>query len=297
MNNKKGLERSLTKSLQEYLRGIVGGLLFSLPLLYTMEVWWAGYLTHPSRLLLYVLATFTLLLGYNRYAGLRRSASPVEVAIDSVEEMGIGLVIAAIVLWLLGQIEADMPISEIVGKVIVEAMTVAIGVSIGTAQLGGGEGEQEKDKGMKGETSYTSSSPVPLFTGDNSDFGGQLAIALCGAMLFAANVAPTEEIIQIAIETSAMKLLGLALLSILLATLILFYSDFTGSERFSQTRGIKTVVFGAVVTYAIALVASAAILWFFGRFDDTGMIVCLAQTVVLGVAATLGASAGRLLLQ
>ena len=94
-----------------------------------------------------------------------------------------------------------------------------------------------------------------------------------------------------------MKLLGLALLSILLATLILFYSDFTGSERFSQTRGIKTVVFGAVVTYAIALVASAAILWFFGRFDDTGLIICLAQTVVLGVAATLGASAGRLLLQ
>lgn len=170
-------------------------------------------------------------------------------------------------------------------------------VSRGYSQLGGGEGEEQDDKGMRGEASCSSSSPVPFLTENNDDFGGQLTLALCGAVLFAANVAPTEEIIQIAIETSAGKLLGLVLLSMLLATLILFYSDFTGAQRFSKTRGIKTVFFGAVVTYAIALVAAAAILWFFGRFDGTAPIICLAQTVVLGVAATLGASAGRLLLQ
>lgn len=296
MNNKQG-KRSLSESLQEYLRGITGGLLFSLPLLYTMEVWWAGFISHPLRLLIYILATFTLLLGYNRYAGLRRSASPIEVAIDSVEEMGLGLVIAAVVLWLLGQIRSEMTIEEIAGKIILEAMTVAIGVSIGTAQLGGGEGQQKKDKGMKGEDDCTSSTPVPLLTGNDSDFGGQLTLALCGAVLFGANVAPTEEIIMIAIESSPLRLLGLAVLSILLATMILFYSDFSGSQRLSQDRGMKTVIFGAVITYAIALVASAAILWFFGRFDGTATIICLAQTVVLGVAATLGASAGRLLLQ
>jgi len=94
------------------LAGIAGGLLFSLPLLYTMEVWWAGFTTHPLRLLIYVLATFTLLLGYNRYSGLRCDASPAEVAIDSVEEMGLGLLIAAFVLWLLGQITFDMTVNE-----------------------------------------------------------------------------------------------------------------------------------------------------------------------------------------
>jgi uncharacterized membrane protein len=52
-----------------------------------------------------------------------------------------------------------------------------------------------------------------------------------------------------------------------------------------------------VVTYAIALSSSALILWFFGRFDDVTMFTALAQTVALGLAATLGASAGRLLLQ
>ena len=297
MNRKNGKKRTVKQSLQEYLRVITGGLLFSLPLLYTMEVWWAGFTTHPLRLLIYVLATFTLLLGYNRYCGLRCDASPVEVAIDSVEEMGLGLMIAAFILWLLGQITFDMTSNEILGKIIIEAMTVAIGVSVGTAQLGGDESDEEGDTGMENEAPQSDSSPIPFLIEKDEDFGGQLTIALCGAVLFAANVAPTEEIIMIATQTISGKLLGLALLSLLLGAVILFYSEFTGSQRFTQERGIKTVLVGAVVTYAIALVASAAILWFFGRFDGIAPMTCLAQTIVLGLFATLGASAGRLLLQ
>lgn len=290
---RKKEKRSITRSLQQYLRGIAGGLLFSLPLLYTMEVWWAGFITHPLRLLIYILASFTLLLGYNRYCGLRCDATPVDVAIDSVEEMGLGIVIAAFVLWLLNQITFDMAISEIAGKTIIEAMTVAIGVSIGTAQLGIAEDNQEGDTGMSKDVQ-----PAPfLAEGKKGDFGGQLTIAMCGAVLFAANVAPTEEIIMIAAETTSAKLLAMALLSLLIGALILFYIDFSGSQQFSKTRGVKSVVFGAVVTYAIALVASGAILWFFGRFDGIAPIACLSQTIVLGLAATLGASAGRLLLQ
>jgi uncharacterized membrane protein len=57
------------------------------------------------------------------------------------------------------------------------------------------------------------------------------------------------------------------------------------------------VLVGTVVTYSVALAASALILGFFGRFDEAGLSACVAQTVVLGVAATMGASAGRLLLQ
>lgn len=293
--NRYQKKRSIGRSLQEYLRGIVGGLLFSLPLLYTMEVWWAGYTLHPLRLLLYVLATFTLLLGYNRYGGFRCDASPAEVAIDSIEEMGIGIAISAVFLWLLGQITFDMQVSEIVGKIATESMTVAIGVSVGTAQLGGSEGEAG-NTGMENEPSQAESRSGPFLL-EGSDLSGQLAIATCGAVLFAANVAPTEEIFIIATQSNAFKLIGMALISMLLGTSILFYSNFTGSHSYSKSRGIKTVFGGAVITYAIALIVSAAILWVFGRFDNTSAIVCIAETVVLGVAATLGASAGRLLLQ
>ncbi len=63
----------------------------------------------PRRLKLYVVVTFGLLLLYNPYAGLRRDARWLEVAIDSVEELGIGLFLLASVLWLLGRIGRRMP--------------------------------------------------------------------------------------------------------------------------------------------------------------------------------------------
>src|SRR5690349_3923810 len=128
--------RTVEQSLQEYGRGVAGGLIFSLPLLFTMEMWWIGFITHPTRLALGLAGTFLLLLGYNRFAGLRNEASFGEVVIDSIEELGLGLVISAGILWLLGRIRADMPLNEIMGQIVIEAMTVAIGVSVGTAQLG-----------------------------------------------------------------------------------------------------------------------------------------------------------------
>lgn len=260
--------------------------MFSLPLLYTMEMWWAGFTSQPERLLLYVAATFALLIGYNRYAGMRQDASWVEVAIDSVEEMGLGLVTAGLMLFLLGQITSEMELNEIVGKLIMEAMTVAIGVSVGTSQLGGGAAADERDKGVK-----KGSAPP------EADFSNQLVLALCGAVLFAANVAPTEEIVLVAHSISAWRLIGLALLSIALSALILFYSEFRGSKRFAAKAGAVHVILMTAVSYVIALLASLTILWFFGRLDGEPIITIVGQTVVLGVAAALGASAGRLLLQ
>ncbi len=280
--------RSPAQSLQEYGRGVAGGLMFSLPLLYTMEVWWAGFLTHPWRLLGYVAATFILLLGYNRYAGIRRDANFLEEMVDSVEEMGIGLLLSALILFLLGRLTADMRVDEIAGLIIIEAMTVAIGVSVGTAQLGGG-----KDEGVEGDGQ--SSKAAGGSTGEQ--LGGQILLASCGAMLFAANVAPTEEIVVIAIETSWLKLLGLVFLSLLLCLLILHYSEFRGANELFGSRGVRTILFSVTMTYGVALVTSALILWFFGRLDGVTLYTALAHIVVLGLAAALGASGGRLLLK
>ena len=46
-----------------------------------------------------------------------------------------------------------------------------------------------------------------------------------------------------------------------------------------------------------ALLVAAGLLWFYGRFTDITILAMCTQTVVLGFAAMLGASAGRLLLQ
>jgi putative integral membrane protein (TIGR02587 family) len=275
-------ERTLGRALQEYARGVTGGLLFSLPLLYTMEVWWAGFIARPLRLLVYLLAGFLLLFGYNRYAGLREDASWADVAFEAVEEMGLGLLVSVCILWLIGQIDSGMPAPEILGKVVVEGVPAAIGVSVGAAQFGGdGKGSQ----GMQGQEDK-----------ENLGLPGHVVLGLCGAVLFASNVAPTEEILQIAVESTSWRLLGLALLSLVLGGIVLFYSDFTGSRPLRSGNGLGRVLSLSVVSYAVALAASAFILWFFGRFEGVSLATGIAQTVTLGVASSLGASAGRLLL-
>jgi putative integral membrane protein (TIGR02587 family) len=260
---------------------VAGGLLFSLPLLYTMEVWHAGFTMPPHRQLIYVLLAFVLLLGYNRYAGLHQDSTWAEVAIDSIEEMGIGLLLSAVVLLLIGRLTPGQDLSEVVGRIVVEAVTVAIGVSVGTAQLGGND--ETAKTGMAGKDEVT--------------FSGQLTLAVCGAVLFAANVAPTEEIILIGIELPGYQLAGLGLATMALGALILFYSDFRGARRWVRAQGFGGVLRGSVITYAVGLVTAAAILWLFGRFDGVGPGAVAGQCVALGVASTIGASAGRLLLQ
>jgi putative integral membrane protein (TIGR02587 family) len=255
---------------------VAGGLLFSLPLLYTMEVWYAGFLIPPHRQLAYLVGTAVLLLGYNRYAGLHPESSWAEVAIDSVEELGIGLVLSVLLLLLLGRVHPGQHPDEILGRVVVEALVIAIGVSVGTAQLGGNDEQEDREE------------PVGL--------GGQIILATCGAVLFAANVAPTEEIIMLGTELPPLQVLALAAASMLLGGLILYFSDFRGSRK-SPVTGPLGVTRGIVVTYAVALVSSALILWLFGRFDGVGPSAVVGQTVALSVAGVLGASAGKLLLQ
>jgi putative integral membrane protein (TIGR02587 family) len=273
--------RTVGESFQEYGRGVAGGLLFSLPLLYTMEVWQAGFLMPPHRQLAYVLLALVLLLGYNRFAGLHPDTTWTEIAIDSVEEMGIGLLLSAAVLLFIGRLTAEQDASEVVGRIVVEAVTVAIGVSVGTAQLGTSNGEEHRGMSARGEGSL----------------GGQLVLSLCGAVLFAANVAPTEEIVRIGIEQNGLHLTALALGTMAIAALILYFSDFRGAGRWARADSRLAMVRGTVVTYAVGLVSSAVILWLFGRFDGVGWGPIAGQTVALAGAATLGASAGRLLLQ
>jgi putative integral membrane protein (TIGR02587 family) len=268
------------ESLREYGRGIGGGFLFSLPLILTMEVWSAGISVPPARLLPGLAATFVLLCGYNAFAGLRHDTRLGEILVDSVEELGIGLALSAGILWMLGRIGPSTALSEAIGVILVEGLFVAVGVSVGTAQLMGGDDHQRG-----------------LAQGRQQTVWSELVLACCGAVLIAANVAPTEEVVLLASEMRPPLLLATLGASLILAATLLYFSNFTGSARFAGNRGIFGVIHGTAITYAAGLTASAALLWFFGRFDDNSLILNVGQCIVLGLAATLGAAAGRLLLR
>nr|WP_222619615.1 TIGR02587 family membrane protein [Pontibacter sp. KCTC 32443] len=279
--------RPLRKSLKEYARGITGGLLFSFPLLFTMEVWWAGFTATPEQLLILVLVTYLLLLGYNRYAGMRPGVSWRSIMIDSVEEMGIGVLLSFVVLFMLNRLRpGEMALSEIMGKTIIEAMAVSIGVSIGTAQLSSDDFEEEERE--TNEELEAEKEPGRF---------GMVVLAFCGAILIGGNVAPTEEVIMIAVEALPLHILLMAAASLLLSIVVVYFSDFKGTARQPSKDFFFWLTFDTCVSYLVALIASAFVLWFFGRFDGVSFWTGMQMTVVLGVLSSLGASAGRLLIK
>ncbi|WP_210466485.1 DUF2391 family protein [Rufibacter roseolus] len=286
-------EKSILQSLQEYGRGVIGGLLFSLPMLYTMEIWWASFTVSPWLLLLYILVTSVSLLGYNTYAGLRSSASWKEIAVDSIEEMGLGLVLGFLFLWLLGVIQpTDMSLERMVYMTVVEAMPIAIGVSIGTAQLGTSEKEDDESEEKKPQESILAKQDAgPASTLE------QIMLATCASLIFGASIAPTEEVMKISADATPLQLLLVFLVSLALSSAILFYVGFRGSYETpaNEAPTFLEVVYGLSITYAAAFCTSAGALWFFGRFEGVGLQACIEATVVLGLVSALGASAGRFL--
>lgn len=271
--------KSIDASLREYARGLIGGLLFSLPMLYTMEMWWAGFIVSPLRLIIYLITGLSILLVYNHYVGIRKSHTLLEGISESVEEMGIALLLTVFILWLTQRIAPGMSLKEVSGKTIVEAVTVAIGISVGKTQLGDqGDEDESEDRGPH------------IYRG--------IGIALCGALLVSSNIAPTEEVMVIALEAPAFKLFAIALLSIILASIILYFSNFRGSDLWVMApQNWQDILLGSLVTYTVALVSSAFLLWFFNRFDNIALYGIIAQTVTLSFPSALGASAGRLLIQ
>lgn len=309
------------ESIKEYARGVIGGLLFSFPLLYTMEVWWAGYTSKPFSLLMLVLFTFIVLLGYNRYAGMHPGVNWRNIVMETFEEMGIGMFVAVVVLFLLNRIELGAELHDSINKVIIEAMLVSIGVSVGTAQMGSSTNgkEEERENGeTTGEDSESSSSNGHSANGSNDEKNarqdeesfrkndkpdrrtGKIALVIlsvCGSLLVSSSVAPTDEVWLLAVECEPFHILLISILSIALSMVTGYFSNFKGADRTEMKPNAVDVIFVTCLCYVSALFVSAFLLWFFGRFEMLNLKSIISAIVILGAIASLGASAGRLLIK
>lgn len=287
------------QTLKEYGRGIVGGLIFSLPLIYTSEMWWTGYIAQPHTLLICILVTFLLLLGYNKYSGTRKERSFKDLCHESVEEIGLAFITSFIFLLLISQVHLGMSLMEILGKVVVESMVVAIGISVGTAELGQ---KNEEDQEEEQEKENKESSLPTKENNDNNQNHEQddglisiLVLSICGAVLFASSVAPTEEIQIIAATNKPLHLILMLTIAILLSIVITYFSDFTGSRK--NKLSFSEMILHTLIGFLAAIISSFFLLWFFGRIEGYGHQMIIAQMIILAIPAIIGASAGRLLIK
>jgi putative integral membrane protein (TIGR02587 family) len=276
-------DESVTQSLQDLVRAAGGGLIIGLPLLFTMEMWWHGFLLPAWKILLLLAVTFVIVIGYSALSGFRRDRSTLQLIVDSVQTMGIAAVVAVLALLALGRIGPDVGVRDSVGKVALQMIPIAFGVSLAGAQLAAPE-DDESERGSD--------------AADRAATGtvGRLFVAAGAAVLFALNVAATEEPMLLGIQAGPWLLLAVMVGSYLVTLAIVFHSDFRGGRNPDLRDGILSrPMTETAAAYAISLVVSLMLLWSFGRTDGMSASAIVGQVVMLGVVASFGAAAGRLL--
>jgi putative integral membrane protein (TIGR02587 family) len=267
------------------LRAVSGGFIFATPLLYTMEMWWIGTTAELWKLLLFlgIAALITFGLARSRSGGFKEETSRFSSLEQALDGVAIGLVGAVIVLTVLNRIELGDPLEIVLGKVIVQAVPLCIGAAVANAIFGPhGERSREGEELSGGEQSARQAFLA--------DFGA----TMIGSIFLAFSIAPTDEVPMLAAELDYAHQLALIGLSLLLSYIIVFASGF-GTGQHEQRGPFQSPVTETVLAYLLSLLVALVALSLFDRIewgDPLGEIV--AMVLVLGLPATIGGAAGRL---
>lgn len=256
----------------ELMRGISGGVILGLPLVYTQEVWVIGASINPLGIVFLLGVTFGVNLLLSRHVGFEdERATPLE---DAVQGLGLSLILSALLLVLLDRVHPDDPLPNLLGVVALTAVPTSLGFALGNALAprGGGEGADRIARA-----------------------GGQFLVAAGGAVVLSLNIAPTEEPVVIASQLGIVRMGFVAMSSLVMSYLIVFFAEFRGREQRTE----KGQPFGpfseTVLAYLIALVVAGLLLVAFGQSDEIDTTF-LGSAVVLAFPASMGAALGRALL-
>jgi len=259
--------------VRDLARAFAGALVFNIPLLMTMEMWEQGVTMERWRLLTFIVAGLPLLYGLAYYAGFSKRRGFRNDILDTAVALAVGFVTASVLLILFGVVQWNAPPQEAIGRVALQAVPGAMGALLARRQLSGDGG---------GDTDE-----------DDASYFGELFLMAAGALFFALNIAPTEEIILIAYKATALHVLALIALSLLLLHLIVFNAGFAGQEE--ADRPLLAFLHFTLPGYAIALGISLFALYVFGRTDGLSAQGVAQIVIVLGFPAAIGAAAARLL--
>ncbi len=259
---------------EDVMRGVAGGALLGVPLLYTQETWLHGRSISPVIILAGLVGTFAVNVALSYFVGFRpgRTHRPME---DAVVGMGLSLLFAAALLLLLDRVGRETSLENVLGVAALTAIPVSIGFSVGVAlaPVSGGEKSEQIPGGV-----------------------GELLVAAGGALVFALNIAPTEEPILLAAELDGIRLALLVVASLVLPYLMVFYAEFGGREqRVASDGATQGPLTETLLAYAVAFVVSAAMLAMFGRMDELNG-AATARMVTLAFPASIGAALGRMLI-
>lgn len=263
-------------------RAFAGAILFSFPILMTMEMWALGSSLDGYRLALFIVLSFPLLVGLSYYDGFESTSRLFDDVVDTFVAYAVGFVTSGVVLLMFNVINISMSPDEILGKVALLALPASLGAVLARSLIVVDDGTAEEGESRQRQATYL----------------GQLFLITAGAVFLSMSVAPTEEIILLGFKMTAMHTVGVILLSILLMHAFIHAVERSGhSNALTPDQGELSIFLRyTVVGYAIVLVICYYILWTFGSLGGMEFSQQIKTVVVLGVPAAIGGGASRLIL-
>lgn len=271
-------------------RAFAGAVLFSFPLVMTMEMWTLGVTIEPVRLALFMLLAVPLLVGLSYYIGFEKTSCLTDDIIDAFVAYAVGFITSALLLLLFGIVNFQMSLAEMVGIVSMQAVIAAIGALLAQSQLG--EKSDEDDGDENDEKDFKK------IKENNISYRGELFLMGVGAIFLAMNPAPTEEIVLIGYKMSDFQIIGLAALTIILMHAFVYKVEFRGQEdRHPRESSIWSVFLRyTIVGYALVLMISFYLIWTFGHIEGQSAENIIKTVIVMSFPGALGAAASRLIL-
>ena len=252
-----------------------GALLFSFPLLMTMEMWWLGFYMDRYRLALFLALAFLVVIALSYFEG-ADEALKIEI-LDALVACAVGYTVAATMLALFGIIKPGMSVDEILGKISLHAVSGSIGAILARRLL---DVEETKKERRRREL-----------------YGAKLFLMGVGAIFLAFQLAPTEEMVLIGHRMTEWHAVALAFVSLSIMQAFICSVERRGRQRLFAADFFWGVFFRyTVVGYSVALLISLYVLWTFGRLDGAALAEAIMATLVLGFPAALGAAAARWIL-
>lgn len=265
------------RALRDFGRAAGGALLFSLPMLMTMELWELGFYLDRGRLITLMLAALPMLFFLSRQIGFEKTRSWRDDVIDALIALGVAAVTSSVLLVLFGAIGKGMSAGEIIGKIAIQMVPGAIGALLAKSQFGD---TGDEDSAEKEET-----------------YGGELFLMAVGALFLGFNMAPTEEMMLISFRMTEWHALGLVALSLALMHGFVFAVGFAGGSEVSPEESMWSAFLRLTLPgYVVALSISLFLLWIFARTDGMSFGDAVMAMVVLGFPSAIGAASARLIL-
>ncbi|MGH9632183.1 MAG: TIGR02587 family membrane protein [Bryobacteraceae bacterium] len=260
-------------------RAFGGAIIFSMPMLMTMEMWQLGFYMDRWRLCLFLLLNIPLLAGLSFFSGFEEVFKLRDEVVDAFVAYAVGFAASTAMLLLFAVVERGTTWNEMIGMISLQAVPASIGAVLARSLLkGSGEDDTEKKEAEAG-------------------YGGELFLMAVGALFLALNVAPTEEMVLIAHKMTEWHALASAAVSLLLMHAFVYAVEFKGQAHVpSETTFWSVFLHFTLAGYAIALLISLYVLWTFGRLEGLSTAEVAMTTIVLGVPAAIGAAAARLIM-